>query len=153
MTRGAGPALVAAHLAAHSGPGEMVGVGRIDRRVPPDADRFARIRADEGREHNERLASAPAIDYMDLYAGNCSVQRTTFERVGGFADDLVRENDFEFGYRLHREGLEFRFLPDGVVTEYRTRGWRQIVADQVLRGEIAVELYRRHPAMIDQMDI
>ena len=147
----AGRELVAAHLRAHRVEQKIAGVGVIDHRVPADADRFALSRVDVARAHNAQLASTQ-LTYVDCYAGNCSVTRAAFEQVGGFATDLVRENDFEFAYRLDQVGVQFRLLPDAVVTEYRTRGWREIVADMELRGRLAVELYRRHPPMIEKME-
>lgn len=39
------------------------------------------------------------------------------------------------------------------MTEYRTQEWRGMVAEVELRGRIAIELYRRHPAMIEKMEI
>jgi glycosyltransferase involved in cell wall biosynthesis len=146
------PTLVAAHLQAHLERNKLAGVGWIERRVPGGADRFARVRAEEGRLDNYGRASRP-LTYLDCYGGNCSVSRATFEEVGGFATDLRRANDLEFAYRLHEAGVEFKFLRDAVVAEYRMRSGRQIVVDRELRGRIAVELYRRHPGIIEQDEL
>ena len=70
-----------------------------------------------------------------------------------YAPDLVRETDTELGYRLHANGLGFVFAPDAVVSEYRSRRWLDIVRDTVHRGQLAVDLYRRHPPMIEQMPL
>ena len=77
----------------------------------------------------------------------------TFQDVGGFAVDLVRENDFEFAYRVDRAGAEFRFVPDGAVTEHRGQDWRGMVVEVEQRGRIAIDLYHRHPEMIEKMEI
>jgi glycosyltransferase involved in cell wall biosynthesis len=144
--------LVAGHLDGHARHQRAACFGMIDRRVPPNADRFARIRAAQGREHNEHLRERP-FTYLDGYGGNVSVTREAFDEVGGYAVDLRRENDFDFAYRLHRVGVELVFLPDAVVTEYRTNDWRQQLTDSEMRGSISVELYRRHPPMIEQMEL
>lgn len=148
----ASPTLVQAHLTAHRPRPGVVGIGQIEPRIAADADRFARRRADAWRGHAERLAQRP-LSYLDAYGGNLSLERSTFERAGGFAIDLEVENDFEFAYRLARTGADFVFVPDGGVTEDQRDDWRDIIADQVLRGRVAVRLARRHPEMLPQMEL
>jgi peptidoglycan/xylan/chitin deacetylase (PgdA/CDA1 family) len=148
----AAPGLVSAHLEAHRSSQRAVVVGAIERRVPSNADRYARRQVDDARALSEQLASRRAT-YWDCYGGNCSLSRAAFEQVGGYAADLSRETDTELGYRLHAAGYEFVFEAGAVVSEYRTRPWSGIVADAELRGRIAVELYRRHPPMIARMPL
>jgi len=148
----ASPSLVSAHLEAHRGRTGIVGIGRIEPRLPSGADRFARRRADAWRQHGERLAHR-RLSYVDMYGGNLSINRTAFEQVGGFATDLPEENDFELAYRLDRAGAEFQFVPNASVAEDQRYDWRDIVAEQELRGRIAVGLARRHPEMLAQMEL
>jgi glycosyltransferase involved in cell wall biosynthesis len=144
--------LISGHLDAHRERSGIVAVGRIDRRLPAGADRFARRRDEAARGHNDRL-SGRTLTYGDCYGGNFSVARTMFAETGGFAIDLPVENDFELSYRLHEAGAEFVFAPDAGVTEERRDDWREIVAGQELRGRVAVELAHRHPAMLPQMEL
>ena len=145
-------ALVSAHLAADRSTERIVGIGLIKRRVPEGADRFAHIHADDSNSLiGQRLGREPT--YWDCYGGNFSVARDVFVEVGGFATDLVRENDTELAYRLDRAGCEFVFVPDAIVSEYRTRPWHAIYADLELRGRIAVEFYSRYPAAISEMPL
>ena len=143
------PTLVSAHLEAHRGHERLVGVGIIKRRVPETADRFARVHAD-----NLNWWIAPRLErdptYWDCYSGNCSVARAAFDEAGGFATDFAgdSETDTELAYRLDRIGYRFVFVPDAIVTEYRTRPWHAIFADIELRGRTAIQLYNRYPAMI-----
>ena len=146
------PGLVSAHLDAHASGERIVGCGAITRRVPPGADRFARLQADEGNERISELAARP-LNYWDCCGGNMSLPREAFEQAGGFATDLPRENDTEFAYRLHAIGLPMVFVAAGIVCEYRTRPWAKMLEDAELRGRIAVELYRRHPPMIAAMPL
>ena len=148
----ADPGLVAAHLEAHRDRRRIAGVGVIERRVPVDADRVARLLAESAAAHTARLAKT-TLTYLDAYGGNLSVPRSVFEEIGGYAEDLPRENDFEFAYRLHQARVEFAFLPGAIVTEYRERPWRGILRDIERRGQIAVELYRRHPPIIATMEL
>jgi glycosyltransferase involved in cell wall biosynthesis len=148
----ASPALVAAHLAAHRAQARIAAFGVIERRVPQNADRLARLRAEDARAHNKDLAKRP-LTYLECYGGNSSVLRSTFDEVGGYAVDLPRETDFEFAYRLHEIGVAFIFLPDAAVAEYRTRTWRQTLADVERRGRISIDLYRRHPPIVSTMEL
>jgi glycosyltransferase involved in cell wall biosynthesis len=146
------PGLIRAHLEEHGRREGIVACGAVARRVPDRADRYARLSAQEGNERIAELASRP-LTYWDCCGGNMSLSRSDFERSGGFPVDLERETDTEFAYRLHAMGLELVFVEDAGVSELRTRGWRGIVADVEFRGRIAVELYRRHPAMIAVMPL
>jgi glycosyltransferase involved in cell wall biosynthesis len=148
----ASPSLISAHLMAHRARARIVGVGVIARRIPVGADRFAQLRAETSREHYEHLLVRP-LTYLDCYGGNCSVARSLFDEVEGFSVDLPVLNDFEFAYRLHEADARFVFVPDAVVTEERRDDWREIVADRELRGQIAVELYRRDPAIVRQTEL
>jgi glycosyltransferase involved in cell wall biosynthesis len=147
----ASPALVSAHLTAHRGQEDIAGVGVIARRIPGDADRFARLRAEAARAHYEHLLMRP-LSYLDCYGGNCSVPRSLFAETAGFSVDLPVLNDLEFAYRLHEAGARFVFVPDAVVTEERQDDWRDIVADRELRGRTAAELYRRDPAIVKETE-
>jgi glycosyltransferase involved in cell wall biosynthesis len=147
----ASSSLVSAHVAAHRMHERIAGVGVIARRIPAAADRFARLRAEASRSHYEHLLSRP-LSYLDCYGGNCSVSRSLFAEVGGFAADLPVLNDLELAYRLREAGARFVFVPDAVVTEERRDDWREIVADRELRGRIAVELHRRDPAIVRETE-
>jgi glycosyltransferase involved in cell wall biosynthesis len=144
--------LVAAHLAAQRSTEGIVGVGVIQRRIPPGADRFAQLRAQASREHYEHLLVRP-LTHLDCYGGNFSVSRSLFEEVEGFSVDLPMLNDYECAYRLHEAGARFVFVPDAEVTEERGDDWREIVADRERRGRIAVDLYRRDPAIVGQTEL
>jgi peptidoglycan/xylan/chitin deacetylase (PgdA/CDA1 family)/glycosyltransferase involved in cell wall biosynthesis len=148
----AAPELVEAHLDAHAANDGVVVIGAIERRVPSNADRFARVQVEDARLQIDALSKRPPT-YWDCYGGNCSMPRAAFDRAGGYAPDMTRETDTELGYRLHATGLRFVFAPAAIVSEYRDRHWRAIVRDAGQRGRIAVELYRRHPAMIAQMPL
>jgi peptidoglycan/xylan/chitin deacetylase (PgdA/CDA1 family)/glycosyltransferase involved in cell wall biosynthesis len=147
----AAPALVSSHLSAH-GDENVVGVGVIRRRVPEHADRLAKLRAEESELYYKGLAGRP-LTYDDCFGGNSSVSRPMFAKVGGYAADVSSENDFEFAYRLDQAGAVFVFLPDAVVTEYRTRRWRGILTDGEVRGRTAVELYERHPGVLPMLPL
>jgi glycosyltransferase involved in cell wall biosynthesis len=144
--------LVGAHLAAQRKEDSIVGVGTIASRIPAEGDRFAQLRAQASREHYEHLLVRP-LTYLDCYGGNFSICRSMFEEVGGFSVDLAVLNDFEFAYRLDEGGARFVFIPEAEVTEERRDDWREIVGDRERRGQIAVALYRRDPAIVSQTEL
>jgi GT2 family glycosyltransferase len=148
----ASPSLVAAHLAVQRSNKPIAGVGVIHRRIPRGADRFAQLRAQVSREHYEHLLVRP-LTHLDCYGGNFSVSRSLFSEVKGFSVDLPMLNDYEFAYRLHKAGARFVFVPDAQVTEERRDDWREIVSDRERRGRIAVDLYRRDPAIVAQTEL
>ena len=148
----AAPELVSAHLEAHATDRPVVVCGPIERRVPAGADRYARLGVVDADWRNAEL-TVRAPTYWDFFGGNCSCTRAAFEAAGGYATDLEREDDTEFGYRLDAMGCEFVFAPRAVTSEYRTRSWRGIVADAEVRGRVALELYGRHPAMLQRMPL
>jgi peptidoglycan/xylan/chitin deacetylase (PgdA/CDA1 family)/GT2 family glycosyltransferase len=148
----ADPNLVAAHLELHRTRRRVAGVGVIERRVPGNADRLAQMLAEDAVAQTDQLATKQ-LTYLDAYGGNSSVTREVFDEVGGYAVDLPRETDFEFGYRLHAAGVAFVYLRDAIVAEYRTRSWRGILRDFERRGGISIELYRRHPPIIETMEL
>ena len=148
----AGETLVAAHVRAHRGHRKLVGVGLVRRHVPPGADRLARMRAEDAEDYDARIRSRPPT-YADCYGGNLSVPRELHDEVGGHPIGLRRLDDFEFAYRLNQAGAAFEFVPDAVVTECRTHGWTELIAGRELVGRVSVELYGRHPAMIEQLEL
>jgi glycosyltransferase involved in cell wall biosynthesis len=144
--------LVAAHLETHREGCRIAGVGMIERRVPSNADRLARMLAEDAVTHTEHLATA-TLTYLDAYGGNSSVPRDVFDEVGGYAADLPRETDFEFAYRLDAAGVRFVFIRDAIVSELRIRSWSEILRDVERRGGIAIDLYRRHPPIIETTEL
>jgi peptidoglycan/xylan/chitin deacetylase (PgdA/CDA1 family)/GT2 family glycosyltransferase len=144
--------LVAGHLEAHRAHTAAVVLGTIERRIPDHADRFARLECDDAAWQNEELTRRPAT-FWDCYGGNVSCTREAFQAVGGYAVEVAHECDTELGFRLTAAGQSFMFTPDAVVSEYRTRHWREIIEDTRRRGEVGVELYRRHPEMLPQMPL
>ena len=147
----ASPELVSAHLRTQRKRGPVGAIGYLDVRVPPRADRLARARAEEWRAHYEGLARREP-SFRDAYSGNLSLPRTVFDEAGGFVLDLEAMFDTEFAFRLHLHGLEFVFVPDALATEDSREDWKEIVRDAEQRGQIGIELYRRHPSILPWLE-
>ena len=145
--------LVAEHLTAHRVPA-MVALGRIDTRLRPGAGGLERHLARWWIQHDEHVRSFDGRpDWTDCYAGNVSLEREAFQSIGGFAEDLIRSDDVELGYRLHAAGNRFVYLERAVATQTIDKPFRQLLADAGSAGEVAPELYRRHPAMLARLEL
>jgi glycosyltransferase involved in cell wall biosynthesis len=107
------PTYLQDHVAAHAGP-EPVGAIGIYRNVfpPTPYSKSYGIRYDEVFRND--AYAAPASGRWRYWAGNCSVPRATFDRVGGY-DENFRSygwEDVDWGYRLHQSGADIRILPE-----------------------------------------
>lgn len=107
-----GPDYVAAHLARHEG--ASCGVVGLYRNVFPPTP-YARV---YGAPRDERFRAeayaAPADRRWRYWAGNVSVTRESYERVGGY-DPAFRAygwEDVDWGYRLHAAGVPVLLAPE-----------------------------------------
>lgn len=99
------PDYVAAHRAAHAG--EPCGAVGLYRNVYPDTP-YARAYGEEMDEVFRRQAYATGPDRRWRYwAGNASVTRETWDRIGGYDPDYRAYGweDVDYGYRLHAAGI------------------------------------------------
>ena len=148
----AAPTLVAAHLQAQREQGGVVALGDIDYRLPAQADWFARCFAEGWTNHYKRLRQGIRTPtWTDCYSGNLSVPRAALLEVGLFAVDLPAAFDLELGYRLERQGLPLVYLPAAAAEHHDDKDFRALVASSEREGRVAVELYRRHPAMLPEL--
>lgn len=102
----------AAHVAAHSdGP---VGVVGLSRNVYPEGP-YARA---YGRKADVLFAdhayATPPQQAWRYWAGNVSVTRATYERVGPYSSDYRSYGweDVDWGYRLHAESVPVMLVPE-----------------------------------------
>lgn len=72
-------------------------------------------------------------------------RRAALERIGGFDETLVRNQDYELNWRLRDTGGMVWFSPD-LVVRYRPRGSLRALARQYFEyGRWKREVVRRHP--------
>ncbi len=146
--------LVATHLAAHRDADRIVGLGHMTLRPSRAAGPSGRNLREWWESHYQKLVEQPdRPTFMDAFTGNLSVARDAFDEAGGFAEDLPHSEDVELGYRLHRLGLGFVYLPRAIGHQEFRKGFPAFVAVAEASGRAAVELYRRHPAMLPAMPL
>jgi glycosyltransferase involved in cell wall biosynthesis len=144
------PMLVAEHLKLHRERESVVGIGRMTLEVDQPDWYTARF-AEDWEAHYRSLGDGRVPSWTDAYGGNISVSRETFSQVDGFARDIRRSHDIEFGYRLQQQGLTFVYLPDAVGRQVEHKRARQLLSDATKAGIAYVELCRRHPAMLTHL--
>lgn len=146
--------LLAAHLAVHRSGDRVVGLGRMILVPHPSAGPSGKTLRGWWQDHYRRLAVDPGRPtFMDCYSGNLSLARDAFFAAGAFSEDLPHSEDVELGFRLHSLGLRFAYLPDALGHQRFGKGFRAFVADAEAAGRAAVELYRRHPAMLPALPL
>ncbi|MDR3637965.1 MAG: glycosyltransferase [Isosphaeraceae bacterium] len=74
-------------------------------------------------------------------AGNLAVRRSLAEAVDGFSGARYGE-DIEFSDRVHKLGVEVRFVPEAVVLHNEQRGICQILREAFQKGRTRVRLAR-----------
>ena len=107
------PDYVGSHIRAHDG-SEPVGAVGLPRNRFSDTP-YARV---YGRPRDTRFRSdayaRPPEEQWRYWAGNCSLTRTTYERVGPYDTDYRAYGweDVDYGYRLHSHGVPVRLIPE-----------------------------------------
>lgn len=105
------PDYVIQHVTAHAEePGGAIGLYVNQYLDTPYAAAYGRA-ADEQFRRN--AYAAPADRTWRYWAGNCSVTREVWERVGPYDPEyrLYGWEDVDYGYRLHEAGLPVRLVP------------------------------------------
>jgi glycosyltransferase involved in cell wall biosynthesis len=140
----AAPQLVAAHLAAGSGSGDVLGLGRIEERPPAARDWFAHAFARGAAEHYAELESREAR-WSDCYGANFSAPREALRRIGGFRVGMAVGEDFDVALRLCQAGCRPVYLPDALGTHDDQKRSSQMIEDAQRQGAAHVELASRCP--------
>jgi GT2 family glycosyltransferase len=114
------PALVATHLAAHAGRGNLVAIGPL---LPPPEFRLNAWGAWEERtlcrQYDDIISGKWQVTNRQFYTGNASLLRRHIVEAGGFDAAYRRAEDVELAQRLSGQGLEFTLLPEA-------RGWHYV---------------------------
>jgi GT2 family glycosyltransferase len=142
--------LVAAHLKHHRAgrPVVVLGDARIVRSRPDDLYQTIAWAWWEDLIDKRRRAGRPA-SYRDFCAGNVSLSRDAFVRVGGFDPDFrgYGGEDYELGYRLIKAGVPFIVEPEASARHYHRSSLRQILRNARQEGRNDVLLGSKHPEL------
>jgi cellulose synthase/poly-beta-1,6-N-acetylglucosamine synthase-like glycosyltransferase len=145
------PTLVRAHVEFHrNARAAAVGIGPSFFTEELREDPLRRWLEDSGELYGIPFRLAEQSWSRDFfYAGNVSLGRTLFERVGAFDEAFLYDlyDDYEFGVRLRAMGVATHYLPKAVA-------WHDHVVDlaertQAMRrsGTAARQCERTHPTL------
>jgi glycosyltransferase involved in cell wall biosynthesis/peptidoglycan/xylan/chitin deacetylase (PgdA/CDA1 family) len=145
---------VALHLDAQRANGGIAALGPLRLRHAPGANPLARHVALTWERHAAEAAKLERqATFRDCWSGNLSVPRDAFLEVGGFAEDLPRKHDVELGFRLARAGLRFLYVPGAVAVADFPSETSEVAGDLEREGAADVELYKRHPPILEALDL
>lgn len=132
---------VAGHLACHR-EAECGAIGLYQNRMPDTPYARAYGRAADDRFRAQALATPQAFQWR-YWAGNVSVLRAVHERIGGY-DERYRAygwEDVDYGYRLHRAGIDVRIVP-GLTTPHNVAATTTLIrALRALHAGAARQLF------------
>src|SRR5207247_10977266 len=86
-----------------------------------------------------------------MACANSSAPRATLLVSGGLDASFTRGNDLEFGMRLRRDGLRFKYQPSAVVHQVFEKTTADVVTEADAEGRAAVRLCRKYPEFRAQM--
>jgi GT2 family glycosyltransferase len=147
------PEVVRVHAMFHSGSKNSVGIGDLQPVVSAGGYFGTIVRGwwhtmNEGpRQRGHRY------HYRDLLTGHFSIPRRSFEELGGFNSLLRSHEDWELGYRAIAAGMNFRFLPDAVVTHHETATLAKTFNRKFHDGAADVQLLEWYPALISDLPV
>jgi glycosyltransferase involved in cell wall biosynthesis/peptidoglycan/xylan/chitin deacetylase (PgdA/CDA1 family) len=145
---------VSLHLQAQHEHGGMAALGPLRLQHADGANPLARhVAGVWGRHATEAAQLEREATFRDCWSGNLSVPREVLLAVGGFAEDLPRKEDVELGFRLARAGLPFRYVSRAVAVAQFPTETSEVAGDLEHEGAADVELYRRHPPILDALDL
>lgn len=89
------------------------------------------------------LARKNMMDVCALY------RKCEWERVGGYCEDIIAREDWEFWIAVLKDGGKVVRLPD-IELYYRIRGGSKRVTDRKLKKHVVDVLNRRHPEFFER---
>lgn len=141
------PGLLAAHVAAHQGPGCKVAFGAIF--LSPDSPRTLAAECfhrEIGAFYLEQRRN-PALQWQitDSVFLNTSLPRALLEQVGGFDESFRMREDLELGLRLFALDVQPVYLSNAVAWQYYDKTAADLVRDARRFAVGDVSLARKHP--------
>lgn len=87
------------------------------------------------------------FEFKNLLTGHVSIRRAQFLRLGGFDPHLRCHEDWEFGYRALKGGLQMRFVPGAVAWHHETSDLAKVLRRKFEEGVADIQLTERHPEL------
>ncbi len=143
------PELLEAHLAAAGSTGPRAVIGYLPTVLDQQQGYF---RVELGRWWENMFAAMRVpgyrLRYSSLLTGNFSIPSEVFRRLGGFNTALRCHEDYEFGYRLIRAGIELAHEPRAGGYHHETSRLERSLDRKVEEGQADVFLARLYPELL-----
>lgn len=131
----------------------IIGMGREQPYVPPDASSYARFVLQLSGA-NTGDSNSTYVDFTDCVTNNLAVNKAEFYEIGGMqdigGDGPTWWGDVDFGYRAYLSG--FRFVRSGkaqcVHRDYSTEDFPTNCVRHFNVSKMAVLLAQKHPAVL-----
>lgn len=136
---------VAAHAAFHSEGPARVGIGNVVNAPEVTDSPIVRYMSTRGAQ---KIGPRAPLPWRYFSTNNSSVPRAKLEEVGFFDEDFVTYGfeDLELGYRLHRAGLECRFIPDARSLHIHYHDLDDVLRKKRLSGRSSLKVFLdKHP--------
>jgi glycosyltransferase involved in cell wall biosynthesis/peptidoglycan/xylan/chitin deacetylase (PgdA/CDA1 family) len=142
------PELVAEHLQLHRQLQGVVGLGQMTLDFGKTKNWFIANYLRGWQRHYEELnRGAREPMWHDCYAGNVSLSKSAFLKVGGFDTSLRRSHDVELGYRLQQHGFRYIYLAKAIGRQDERKAIRELLKDAEKAGAAWLTLCQLHPNM------
>ena len=142
-----------AHAHAHATLPDRVAIGniRFGDAIPENC--LTRYIASRGVH---RLRPGEEVPFKCFVTGNSSIDRNQLLQVGLFDEDFRRYGgeDLELGYRLHRNGIAFQYVPQALSLHNHLRPFDQNCTLMRTYGTHSLPiLVEKHPELVDLLHL
>jgi glycosyltransferase involved in cell wall biosynthesis len=149
------PGLVRAHLRWHRERGEGAVLVGPYRPRPVHDNLAAQVARLWWQDLFELLGEAEGATFVAALTANVSLHRTTFERIGGLAEEYSKERreDWEWGLRMLRMGIEIGFEPAASARHEFTLDVKQRLRDARREGVGDTLIASTYPEAISNLPL
>jgi glycosyltransferase involved in cell wall biosynthesis len=145
----AAPHLLEGHLSAHARKPGHVALGYFDQTSGRKSDDILECHAAIWWQNHFAELGRPCHRYSfrDLCAGNFSIAKKDFNKVGGFSNGFlhVAGEDYELGIRLIKQGIPFHFVPKARTTHHFQPSRKKAMHRAYQEGRGDLRLAKMHP--------
>jgi glycosyltransferase involved in cell wall biosynthesis len=141
--------LVAAHLRElkRQPGGVVLGYSPISQNLAPD-DLFTDLcRLEWSEIFTRQMKPSYRFNFFDLNGINLSLPRDLFTLVGGYDENLLAYEDFEFGFRLLKQHARFYFVPDAACIRSPMLSEADLFQRIAAEGRAHLQILRKHPEL------
>jgi glycosyltransferase involved in cell wall biosynthesis len=138
---------LARHVAFHAERDDLIGVGDLPPVVADTSFIGITLRGWWERMLHDFRKPGHRAGFRNVLTGHLSIHRARFEALGGFDLELRCHEDWEFGYRGMKAGMQIRFVVGASAWHHETSTLTKILKRKFDEGVADVQLASRHPEL------